>query len=281
LGFDVKSVSMEKILPLFLGALGAMICCAMILAKAENGFAYFDKPAEAAAEEPFDDAPIKFYAELPGERHDLILELYKSEETQGRVINFFMRICGSREVAETILAHADANDVSPALAFALAWEESRFITTAVNTRNKNGSTDRGLFQLNNQSFPHLEVKDFFDPELSARYGMSHLRYCLDTGGSEIAALAMYNAGTNRVSSTGAPKITLDYVHRILANKQRIETQFRIRLVDPADALIAESLLIQGIDSYAQDAPDDETSEELASANSGRARFILLTPLSGK
>jgi len=55
--------------------------------------------------------------------------------------------------------------------------------------------------------------------------MSHLRYCLDTGRTEIAALAMYNAGTGRVSVTGAPKSTLDYISRILENKNKIENKF--------------------------------------------------------
>jgi hypothetical protein len=55
--------------------------------------------------------------------------------------------------------------------------------------------------------------------------MSHLRHCLDTGGTEIAALAMYNAGANRVRNTGTPKTTLDYISRILENRRRIESRF--------------------------------------------------------
>jgi hypothetical protein len=69
------------------------------------------------------------------------------------------------------------------------------------------------------------LQAFFNPETNAYYGMSHLRYCLDTGGTEIAALAMYNAGSSRVHNSGTPKTTLDYVSRILDNRREIERLF--------------------------------------------------------
>jgi hypothetical protein len=43
--------------------------------------------------------------------------------------------------------------------------------------------------------------------------------------TEIAALAMYNAGAGRVTASGAPKSTLDYISRILENKNKIENKF--------------------------------------------------------
>jgi len=95
----------------------------------------------------------------------------------------------------------------------------------VNTKNRDGSIDRGLFQLNNRTFPHLELQAYFSPDVNSWHGMSHLRFCLDTGRTEIAALAMYNAGTGRVSVSGTPKTTLDYISRILENKSKIENSF--------------------------------------------------------
>jgi soluble lytic murein transglycosylase-like protein len=85
--------------------------------------------------------------------------------------------------------------------------------------------DRGLFQLNSDSFPNLAEPDFFDPLVNAHYGLAHLRWCIDAGGSEIAGLAMYNAGTGRVRSGATPKVTLDYVSRILENRWKIEELF--------------------------------------------------------
>jgi hypothetical protein len=95
----------------------------------------------------------------------------------------------------------------------------------VNRKNRNLTVDRGLFQLNNASFPQLKEEQFFNPELNSRYGLSHLRWCLDTAGTEVAGLAMYNAGTNRVRSGGTPKMTLDYISRILDRERQIEDLF--------------------------------------------------------
>ena len=267
---------MEMALPVFLGLLGAMICCVMVSVKGPGIIGCFAENSGRQAKQEFSDKEsIPFYTELPGERYDLIRELYKSAETKNLVIDFFTRICGCRETAESILVNADANNISPALAFALAWEESRFNSQAVNSKNRDGSIDRGLFQLNNLSFPHIDTQAFFDTELNARYGMSHLRFCMDAGGTEIAALAMYNAGTGRVRSTGTPHSTLDYIHRILLNKQRIDTQFRARLADHADVLSSADNYIRAHRDYWQNFMYTESSEKLAITHSGRFRFVLL------
>jgi hypothetical protein len=156
---------------------------------------------------------------------DRILAAYRDPGSRDYVTAFFGEIIHSREIAQFILANADLYDISPALAFALCWEESRFKVRAVNRKNRDSSTDWGLFQLNNKSFPKLSEKDFFDPQVNSYYGLSHLRWCLDSGGSLVAGLAMYNAGTVRVKSEGTPKRTLDYVSNILDSKQRIEALF--------------------------------------------------------
>jgi hypothetical protein len=156
---------------------------------------------------------------------DQILTAYRDPALRDYVTDFFAEITHSREIAQFILANADTFDIPPAVAFALCWEESRFKVRAINRKNRDTSTDRGLFQLNNNSFPELSEKDFFDPQINTYYGLSHLRWCLDSAGSLVAGLAMYNAGTVRVKSEGAPKRTLDYVSNILDSKQRIETLF--------------------------------------------------------
>jgi hypothetical protein len=133
----------------------------------------------------------------------------------------------------------------------------------VNNKNRDESIDRGLFQLNNRSFPRLETQSFFNLELNAKYGMSHLRHCLDTGGTEVAALAMYNAGTGRVRSTGTPKITLDYVGRILENRWKIEDRFE----EWEKSLFKEK--------------PEELPEIIAEAKPARSRLVPLMPLAGK
>ena len=143
-----------------------------------------------------------------------------------------------------MLTNADTYNIPPALAFALAWVESRFNPKAVNAANRDRSVDRGLFQLNNRSFPALTEEEFFDPWLSARYGLAHLRYCLDRGGSLVSGLAMYNAGAVRVATgDGAPKRTLDYVSLILDTRKRIERLYVEREPVAEDVEIAADVLV--------------------------------------
>jgi len=175
---------------------------------------------------------------------DPVLEYYRNPEYSEWVIDFFTGICSNHEVALAVLNHAEKFEVSPTLAFALSWEESRFNPNAINRYNRDGSVDRGLFQLNNRSFPNLDVQLFFDVNTNAYYGIAHLRFCLDSGGSEISALAMYNAGTGRIRTSGAPEVTLNYISRILENKSKIESRFHARLIKEEENRLAEAALAE-------------------------------------
>jgi hypothetical protein len=176
----------------------------------------------------FDLSPPVFPA--AGNRPDIILSSYRDTIFRDSVVDFFTGITNSCETAAIILTNADAFNISPSLAFALCWEESRYNYLAVNQKNRNESVDRGLFQLNCFSFPKLREEDFFNPSTNAYYGMAHLRWCIDTGGSVIAGLAMYNAGTTRVRQGNTPKNTLDYISRVLEYQSRIEEFFRSEYV---------------------------------------------------
>ncbi len=151
------------------------------------------------------------------------LALYRSEVSRKDVVWFYSHITGDERIAKIILENASKNNIDPPLAFALAWVESRYQIRAVN---KNAaSIDRGLFQLNNKAFPKLTEKDFFDPEKNAHFGLTHLSYCIDLSGNEIAALAMYNAGTTKVRNDNTPKRTLDYISYILSYRNGLENLF--------------------------------------------------------
>jgi len=231
---EPNSSRIEIAAPVFLGCLAALVFCALIASRELNprpvltGSPQTENEAELVNgpdEKPTVTGGGNFFKKLKLEQRDHVRELYHQSESRDLVIDFFTGLCPSREVAEAILVSADWFNIPPSLAFALAWEESELNPHAVNAKNRDGSVDRGLFQLNNRSFPHLELQAFFSPDVNSWYGMSHLRYCIDTGRSEIAALAMYNAGTGRVTSSGTPKTTLDYVSRVLENKSKIENSF--------------------------------------------------------
>jgi soluble lytic murein transglycosylase-like protein len=157
-------------------------------------------------------------------KQDTALMLYRTAESRPAVEWFYTRITENNKIATVILEYADKNDIPPSLAFALAYIESGYKTTAVN-RNTNGTIDRGLFQLNSASFPRLSEEEFFDPAISAQYGLSHLRFCFTSGGNDIAALAMYNAGTARIKNDGTPRRTLNYISNILNYKEALDSLF--------------------------------------------------------
>lgn len=159
-----------------------------------------------------------------GKQLDVGLELYRALPTRTAVEWFYTNVTGDMDVALAILREADKNNIPLSLAFSLAYTESRYKPRALN-KNTNASIDRGVFQLNNKSFPALVEADFYDPYVSAKYGLSHLRFCLDTAGNEVSALAMYNAGTNRVRNNGTPQTTLNYISKIQTYRQGLDNLF--------------------------------------------------------
>ena len=227
-------------------------------------------PGVAALETPENEVPASvsesgpsfgpaFVLNMDGEE-ELILASYRNQALRDEVLAFFGGITGSEDVADLILFYSSIHNIPPALAFSLCAEESAYNPQAYN-RNQNETVDRGLFQLNSASFPKLSVDDFYDPAKNVRYGLSHLRWCFDTAGTEVAALAMYNAGEARVSSTGTPRKTLDYISRILRRQRKIEGLF-----------MAEYL------RFAQQGNMETVSSERAGEMP--FRLNLLTPLGG-
>jgi hypothetical protein len=180
---------------------------------------------------------IAFEAGLKGESADFTnendrgLELYRQPQSRAAVEWFYTQVTGNRTVALSILENADKNNVPLSLAFSLAFVESRFRPSAVN-KNSNSTIDRGLFQLNSASFPRLSEEEFFDPAVSAKYGMIHLRWCMDVAGkgNDVTALAMYNAGTTRVKANKTPQHTLNYVAKISAYRVKLESKFNADIV---------------------------------------------------
>jgi soluble lytic murein transglycosylase-like protein len=165
------------------------------------------------------------------------LYLYRIEPTRTLVERFYTQVTADVEITDAILKAADSNDISLPLAFSLAWAESAFRVRALNY-NAN-SVDRGLFQLNSRTFPNLREEQFYNPQINADYGLAHFRYCIEVGKNEVVALAMYNAGINRVRR-GTPYSTLHYIAKILDNERKLLESFEQMLTDKEE--IAEVLV---------------------------------------
>ncbi|MDR2258544.1 MAG: lytic transglycosylase domain-containing protein [Treponema sp.] len=279
-------LKIETLLSEFAGVLLSMFVCALIAVHGPGGLANDFSDPVIPAPEVSDPAPEKpLWASLPDpdENRNFIRDLYRDPDYRNWVVSFFTSLCGSQNIAAIILANADAFDVSPSLAFALSWEESRYNPRAINRANRDESIDRGLFQLNGRSFPNIAEADFFNPSINAWYGMAHLRVCLDSGGSEIAALAMYNAGTGRVRFQGTPKNTLDYIHRILEHQRRIERAFQAEARRETEFRLAKNAENEnGGDQNPELFPAETggVTAEFAAAKPAWPRFVRLKPLTG-
>lgn len=174
--------------------------------------------------------PAEYHTKaIQHQKVDMGLQLYRDEISRQSVVWFYNQITNNEDVTLAILKEADKNDIPLSLAFALAWTESSYRPNAENG-NTNHSIDRGLFQLNNKSFPDLDESDFFDPYTSAKYGLSHLKFCMETAGNEVSALAMYNAGTTKVRNNRTPQVTLNYVSKIMNYQEGLDSLFESQVV---------------------------------------------------
>lgn len=173
----------------------------------------------------YDDFLTEVSFEAFNKSSDKGLILYRQSMSKAAVERFYTSITGNKEITRAILLEAEKNSIPLSLAFALAYTESRYKVRAVN-HNTNGTIDRGLFQLNSSSFPSLTEEDFFDPYVSAKYGMSHLKHDLKmAGNNEVSALAMYNAGAGSVRSNRTPQTTLNYIGKIISYQKKLDDMF--------------------------------------------------------
>ena len=173
---------------------------------------------------------------------DKSLSLYRNTLSRSAVEWFYFQITGDKDVTQAILTEADKNDIPLSLAFSLAHAESGYNVNGIN-KNSNTTTDRGLFQLNSNTFQNLTEADFFDPYVSAKYGMSHLRFCINTAGNEVSALAMYNAGTGRVRSNRTPQVTLNYIGKIVSYQKMLEELFNKQVADFYDTQLHPAIAV--------------------------------------
>ncbi|MBN2874779.1 MAG: transglycosylase SLT domain-containing protein [Spirochaetales bacterium] len=162
-------------------------------------------------------------------RSDHVASYFRDPDTRPLTLAFFEQLTGNYAVSQAILEEATMHGIPATLAFALASTESGFEPRAFN-RNTDSSVDRGVFQLNSRSFPSLSIEDFYDIPTNVHHGIAHLSFCLASGGNEVAALAVYNAGLGRVSKSGTPRRTLDYINDILVYRDRLDALFEAQVV---------------------------------------------------
>lgn len=116
---------------------------------------------------------------------------------------------------DIIRQQAEEKDVDASLIAAVIYAESRF------RDQTSGAGARGLMQVTPETANEIERKsggtdfrlaDLADPDINIRYGTFYLELLLDRfGGSEVAALAAYNAGPTKAERWGGARLTLDSI----------------------------------------------------------------------
>ncbi|MGI9256361.1 MAG: transglycosylase SLT domain-containing protein [Salinispira sp.] len=168
------------------------------------------------------DEPAQSFEFFP-HSPDPTLQLYGRTDTRDAVIDFFISLVGSEDVAIPVIYYANKQRIPLLTAFSLMYVESRFLPEAVNVNRS--SIDRGIFQLNSRSFPHLQETDFFDPSLNAHYAMTYLRWCMTHSSNEEEALAMYNAGYGNIKRGYIPESTKRYIQKIYTYRKTLTAEF--------------------------------------------------------
>ena len=124
-------------------------------------------------------------------------------------------------IKKLIVDEAKRQGVPPELALAVAQHESGFNNTAISPKNKNGSRDHGVFQLNDK-YHHLN--NVYDPVENVRYGVGMLKDGLKRNNGDITAtLRQYNTGSAKPSTDGNT-----YANKVMAllpqyNQNTIDT----------------------------------------------------------
>jgi soluble lytic murein transglycosylase-like protein len=147
------------------------------------------------------------------------------EENQKIIKSYLNTHTHNGLVTNAILEAALEYRVPITIAFGLAWSESRFQPTAKNgIHNYNGTSDWGLFQLNDGYRENWTTKEFFDPHKNAKEAMRYLRGLMDIHGNNmIICLAAYNAGSKGIKD-GITHTTLVHINNILKYSEKLEEE---------------------------------------------------------
>lgn len=162
-------------------------------------------------------------------RDQINLYISINESKRDEIIDFYSRFTKNRTIAESIIKNAIHYKMPVNLAFALSYVESGFNPRAVNI-NIDGSTDRGLFQLNNSYRQKWKIKDFFNVELNVREGIRYwITECNIKERTIPITFIAYNMGPyseSAITST-IPNRRVEYINNILSYEDMLNVEFNL------------------------------------------------------
>lgn len=143
---------------------------------------------------------------------------YGSKEQQVSIHNF------PAEYKQYAYSQCKENNLSYEMFLAVAFNESRFTADAVHI-NKNGTTDRGLCQINDSCISFLQNKgaitskeDLFNVYKNIDCYIELMKYHLEFTGDEDLALLRYQVGAGRYKTIMSDKKTTSTHQTVLKYK---------------------------------------------------------------
>lgn len=118
-------------------------------------------------------------------------------------------------LVDKVWKEAERQGVSPTLVVSMVAHESQFVPTACNSKNKNGTNDWGLFQLN--SYYHNQFRGNLDKHIE--HGVKLIGDNIRRYGT-LGGLGIYNAGMGKDSQTLTNKAV--YIGKILKSYRDME-----------------------------------------------------------
>jgi len=118
-------------------------------------------------------------------------------------------------IALIILVATEAG-IPPNFALAVAMTEGSSLNpSSVSAKNRDGSVDRGIFQLNSYVYPEV---NWSDPETNIRLGISHLKWLAEMSCHitwwDVAI--SYNGGHSyMLNKTSPPQSSVEYANKVM------------------------------------------------------------------
>lgn len=160
---------------------------------------------------------------LDDEQINSLISIYlENEKTAEKIYKFFDRYTNSRRISTSIISNCLQYNVPVSLATSIAWTESKFIPLSINNGNSNGSSDYGLFQVNDVHLSGFSHEEKLNIENNSQIAISFLSDLLKTHNYNlILVIAAYNAGTAGIQD-GIGRSTLLHLSSTVSFKNNFE-----------------------------------------------------------
>jgi len=152
-----------------------------------------------------------------------IIQFYSDKpEDYEKILEFYDRYTRSRKITEVIIKYSLEKNIPLHMMFSLARRESGF-NTRLESRNRDGSWDYGLFQLNSFHVKWTRV-DFFNIEKNTMAAAGLMQWLLKEFKRDDLALAAYNAGYGKIKNKEIPYTTAMHVFEIKKFEKELDSR---------------------------------------------------------